>query len=164
LSFLNNVVTWSRMEHNSAPQKPGYPIPAADPITGGELYISELTGVESGVRISGRFEVPRYARLDAEHQRFLEAFLRSRGMLNGVERELGISYPTVRARLDALLDALDLKPAVEPPPVATPPSAPEEPPKPPKPAGLSDEKRRALEQLESGEISPEEAKKILGSR
>jgi hypothetical protein len=150
------------MEHNSAPPKTGYPIPAADPITGGELYISELTGVDSGVRISGRFEVPRYARLDAEHQRFLEAFLRSRGMLNGVERELGISYPTVRARLDALLDALDLKPAVEPPPVATPPSAPEEPPKPP--TGLSDEKRRALEQLESGEISPEEAKKILGSR
>ena len=159
------------MEHNSAPPKTGYPIPAADPITGGELYISELTGVESGVRISGRFEIPRYARLDAENQRFLEAFLRSRGMLNGVERELGISYPTVRARLDALLDALDLKPAVEPPPVATPPTPPAEAPapeapaaQPPKPTGLSDEKRRALEQLESGEISPEEAKRILGAR
>src|SRR5688572_25510692 len=81
-----------------------------DPVSGGELYIRELANDESGVTIRGRFEIPRVARLDPEQTRFLETFLRSRGMLNSVERELGMSYPTVRARLDALLDALGLVP------------------------------------------------------
>lgn len=124
-----------------------HPIPARDPVSGGELYISELAGEESGITIRGRFEVPRYARLDAEQQRFLETFLRCRGMLNSVERELKMSYPTVRARLDSLLESLDLIPLKE---------------EVVKKDKLADKKRRVLEQLESGEISAEEAKAKLG--
>lgn len=85
-----------------------HPLPAKDPIVGGPLIITELQGVESGVTLRGRFAVPRFARLNPEQARFLETFLRCRGMLNSVERELGISYPTARARLDAVLKALDL--------------------------------------------------------
>src|SRR5688500_13763997 len=44
--------------------------------------------------------------LPAEHLSFLETFLRCRGNMRDVERSLGVSYPTVRARLDALLDSL----------------------------------------------------------
>ena len=68
-------------------------------------------------------------------------------MLNSVERELGISYPTVRARLDSLLVSLGLSPARE------------------EPAGKdthAEQKQRILEQLERGEISAEEAKAQLG--
>ena len=83
-------------------------IPHKDPVSGGELYISELTSEETGITIRGSFEIPRYARLDPEQVEFLEIFLKSRGMLNGVERELGISYPTAKARLDTLLAALGL--------------------------------------------------------
>lgn len=122
-----------------------HPIPVCDPVSGGELYVSELACEESGITIRGRFEVPRYARLDAEQQRFLETFLRCRGMLNSVERELGISYPTARARLDALLEALELRP-------------PREEPK----EKLSEEKERLLDQLERGEITAEQAKERLG--
>lgn len=121
--------------------------PARDPVTGGELYISELANDESGITIRGKFAVPRYAQLDPEQQRFLETFLRCRGMLNSVERELGMSYPTVRARLDNLLDALGLS------------SAKEEVPKRDK---GGDKKRRILEQLERGEITADEAKAKLG--
>jgi hypothetical protein len=124
-----------------------HPIPARDPVSGGELYISELRNDESGVSIRGRFEIPKYASLDREQARFLETFLRCRGMLNSVERELNLSYPTVRARLDSLLDALDL----------TPPR--EENGKRDKGA---ERKRKVLEQLERGEITPEEAKEKLG--
>lgn len=124
-----------------------HPIPARDPVSGEPLYVSELTCDASGVRITGRFEVPAYARLDAEQRVFLETFLRCRGMLNSVERELGISYPTVRARLDGLLEALDLAPVKE------------ETPKKPKTA---DKKRKVLDQLEKGEITAEEAKAKLG--
>src|SRR5579862_903161 len=84
-----------------------------DPVTGSKLYISELTSEEGGVQIRGKFQVPIYARLDDEQSEFLEAFLRCRGMISCVERELGLSYPTVRARLDALLAALELAPAKE---------------------------------------------------
>lgn len=122
-------------------------VPAADPVTGGPLFISELTGLDSGITIRGKFEIPVYSRLDDDQQKFLETFLRCRGMLNSVERELGISYPTVRARLDALLVSLGLSPARE------------------EPTGKdahSDQKQRILEQLERGEISAEEAKAQLG--
>jgi hypothetical protein len=86
-------------------------IPAHDPVGGGELFVSELTSEDSGVTIRGRFEIPRYSKLDKDHQKFLETFLRCRGMLSRVEEELNLSYPTVRARLDGLLDALNLTPA-----------------------------------------------------
>lgn len=122
------------------------PIPHRDPVTGKDLYISELACEESGVTIRGRFAIPKYSRLDAEQAHFLETFLRCRGMLNSMERELGISYPTVRARLDALLEALGL------PPVKDDGAKREK---------LAERKKKVLEQLEKGEISAEEAKALL---
>ncbi|HTQ10499.1 MAG TPA: DUF2089 family protein [Fimbriimonadaceae bacterium] len=119
-----------------------------DPVGGGDLFVSELTSEESGITIRGRFEVPRYARLDEEQSRFLETFLRCRGMLNSVERELGISYPTVRSRLDALLAALDLAPIKEGKDES-------------KKDKSAEKKKEILEQLEKGEITAEEAKAKL---
>ncbi len=125
-------------------------LPARDPVTGGELYISEVSSEESGIAIRGRFEVPVYARLDHDQQRFLEVFLKCRGMLNSVERELNISYPTARARLDTLLESLGMKPME------------------PRDEGLrkekqAEKKRRVLEELERGDITAEEAKEKLGA-
>ncbi|HVT14498.1 MAG TPA: DUF2089 domain-containing protein [Fimbriimonadaceae bacterium] len=116
-----------------------------DPVSGGDLYVSELASDDSGITIRGRFEIPRYARLDEEQARFLETFLRCRGMLNSVERELGISYPTVRARLDALLGSLDMAPIKEEP----------------KKDKSAEKKKQILELLEKGDISAEEAKTRL---
>jgi hypothetical protein len=104
-----------------------YPVPARDPVSGGRLIITEVEGPETGVTIRGRFEMPRFAQLSPDQARYLETFLRCRGMLNSVERELGISYPTARARLDAVLKALDLHAVREdvPPLAPQPPAAPE---------------------------------------
>lgn len=124
-------------------------LPARDPVSGGELYISEVSSDETGISIRGRFEVPVYARLDHDQQRFLETFLRCRGMLNSVEKELNLSYPTVRARLDALLEALGMKPT----------EMREDAGKREKSA---EKKRLVLDELERGEISAEEAKEKLG--
>jgi hypothetical protein len=121
-------------------------IPHKDPVSGEELIISELLCEESGVVIRGRFAVPRYAKLDAEQSRFLETFLRCRGMLSSVEKELGISYPTVRSRLDSLLDALGLTPIRDD-------SAKRE--------KLAEKRQDILDQLERGEITPGEAKEKL---
>lgn len=127
-----------------------YPIPTRDPITGGPLYVSELTAPESGTTIRGSFELPMFAKLDGEQMKFLETFLRCRGMLSCVEKELGLSYPTVRARLDGVLETLGFAPAKEEGARA----------------GKGAEKRKAiLDQLEAGEITAEEAKeKLKGAR
>src|SRR5512141_2951568 len=116
-----------------------------DPVAGGDLFVSELTSEERGITVRGRFEIPRYSKLDEEQARFLETFLRCRGMLNSVERELGISYPTVRARLDALLGSLDMSPIKEEP----------------KKDKSAEKKKQILELLEKGDISAEQAKERL---
>lgn len=105
--------------------------------------VTEVSTLDGSTRIQGRFALPRFALLDDDQTRFLETFLRCRGMLNGVERELGLSYPTVRARLDALLEALDLVAEGAPPR---------------RPDRSLDSKRQILDQLEQGAITPEEAK------
>lgn len=120
-------------------------IPARDPVSGGPLVISELTAPESGVTIRGSFEIPRYARLDAEQAHFLETFLRCRGVLSTMEGELGMSYPTLRSRLDALLEALDLSPVKE---MAAK-------------KAKSTDRKKILDQLERGEITAAEAKSRL---
>jgi hypothetical protein len=56
--------------------------------------------------IEGDFSVGRFGRLSREQLALLESFLRSRGNLREMERELGISYPTVRSRVEALVRAL----------------------------------------------------------
>jgi hypothetical protein len=52
--------------------------------------------------------VSPFARLTPEQHQFLVLFLKSRGIIKEVERAMGLSYPTVRSRLDALLGALGL--------------------------------------------------------
>ncbi|HEX7474147.1 MAG TPA: DUF2089 family protein, partial [Candidatus Limnocylindrales bacterium] len=58
--------------------------------------------------LEGEFSVGRFGRLSREQMALLESFLRSRGNLREMERELGLSYPTVRSRVDALVRALGL--------------------------------------------------------
>jgi hypothetical protein len=120
-------------------------IPAHCPITGEPLYVSELTSEKSGIVIRGKFHVPRAAGLDADQQKFLEVFLRARGVISTMEKELGISYPTVRARVDSLLHALNLEPYKNEK----------------RDEHRAETKRQILQQLESGEITPQEAKQRL---
>ncbi len=78
------------------------------PVCQHELTITRLQCRSCGTALEGEFGVGRFGRLEREQLAFLESFLRSRGNLKEMERELGISYPTVRGRLEALLRSLDL--------------------------------------------------------
>ncbi len=78
------------------------------PVCEGELLISRLHCRSCGTALEGEFGVGRFGRLDREQLSLLESFLRSRGNLKEMERELGISYPTVRGRVDALIRSLGL--------------------------------------------------------
>ena len=81
---------------------------ATCPVCQGELTVTRLHCRSCGTALEGEFGVGRFGRLEREQLAFLESFLRSRGNLKELERELGISYPTVRSRLEGLLRALGL--------------------------------------------------------
>src|SRR4029077_5794578 len=81
---------------------------ATCPVCQGELTVTRLHCRSCGTALEGEFGVGRFGRLEREQLAFLESFLRSRGKLKELERELGISYPTVRSRLESLLRALGL--------------------------------------------------------
>jgi hypothetical protein len=81
---------------------------ATCPVCSGELTITRLHCRSCGTALEGEFGVGRFGRLDREQMRLLESFLRSRGNLKEMERELGISYPTVRGRVEGLVRALGL--------------------------------------------------------
>jgi hypothetical protein len=88
------------------------------PVCDAPLAVIELQCRACGTTLRGEFAPPgcAYCSLPDEQMRFLELFLRCRGNLRDVERSLGLSYPTVRARLDALLSALGYTAVPEPEP------------------------------------------------
>lgn len=84
------------------------PVPSCCPLCSHPTEVTEVSCEGCGVQIRGKFTPGRFDRLDAEQVRLLETFLRCRGVIRDMEASLGVSYPTVRGRLDGLLAALDL--------------------------------------------------------
>lgn len=130
---------------------------ATCPVCEGELAITRLHCRSCGTALEGEFGVGRFGRLSREQLALLESFLRSRGNLKDLERELGISYPTVRGRVEALVRALGLAdsdaPAAEEPMAADAPN--------PTVDDAADERRAILDRLARHEMSAEDAAEAL---
>ncbi|MFZ5815745.1 MAG: DUF2089 domain-containing protein [Bacillota bacterium] len=122
-------------------------MPSRCPVCTGELTVTRLRCRHCDTAIEGHFEVSKFSQLSKEHLEFVEIFLKSRGNIKEVERELGISYPTVRGRLDAVLEALGYR--VEPTAVEETNRAKQA------------KRKEILDQLNRGEITSEEAVKLL---
>ncbi|MBE3577052.1 MAG: DUF2089 domain-containing protein [Limnochordales bacterium] len=124
------------------------------PVCGGVLEVARLECPECGSALEGRFRPCRFCQLNQEQQQFIEVFLTCRGNIKEVERVLGISYPTVRNRLEQVIESLgypvDRRESTA---QTTSPGLP-----------LASERRREiLEALGRGEISVEEAiRKLKG--
>jgi hypothetical protein len=123
------------------------------PVCSGELTIARLHCRTCGTSLEGEFGVGRFGRLNVEQLALLESFLRARGNLKEMERELGISYPTVRGRLDALVRALGLSDGAEP--------ATDESNEPADSGDATDARRLILERLARREIAADEAAAAL---
>ena len=78
------------------------------PVCDSQLRVTRLHCSTCGTTIEGEFNVGRFGRLGHDQFQLLESFLRSRGNLRELERELGVSYPTVRNRVESLLRSLGL--------------------------------------------------------
>jgi len=83
------------------------------PVCSNELAVTRLQCRSCGTSLEGDFSVGRFGRLTRDQLTLLESFLRSRGNLREMERELGISYPTVRSRVEALVRALGFGPRAD---------------------------------------------------
>jgi hypothetical protein len=80
------------------------------PVCSSELAVTRLHCGSCGTTLEGDFSVGRFGRLSRDQLALLESFLRSRGNLREMERELGISYPTVRSRVEQLVRSLGFGP------------------------------------------------------
>jgi hypothetical protein len=125
------------------------------PVCESELHVTRLHCNTCGTTIEGEFNVGRFAHLGRDQMLLLEGFLRSRGNLRELERELGVSYPTIRGRVENLLRALGLSDG-QPLPPTEPAAAPSAAPN-----VDSATRRSVLEQLARKEISAEDAAALL---
>jgi hypothetical protein len=80
------------------------------PVCSSELAVTRLHCQSCGTTLEGDFSVGRFGRLSRDQMALLESFLRSRGNLREMERELGISYPTIRSRVEQLVRSLGFGP------------------------------------------------------
>lgn len=108
-------------------------------LTQGQPFVVERVRLAGkGVAIEGAFELPQLARLSAEDQVFVVAFVRSHGSIKEMEQVFGVSYPTIKARLTRIAGSLEF--------VETNPAPP---------------RAEVLERLKRGEITAAEAIKDL---
>jgi len=137
---------------------------ATCPVCAGELAVTRLRCGACGTTIEGEFGVGRFARLTRDQTTLLESFLRSRGNLRDMERELGISYPTVRARVEALVRALGFGPRDEADSPAAAATLSTDPPTTPAEVAVEEiqaGRRDVLERLARHELSAEAAAEAI---
>ena len=79
-------------------------LPIACPSCHGSLHVSQLSCPSCSTQVSGNYPLPVLMRLPAEEQAFILQFFLSGGSLKEIASQIGISYPTVRNRLDDLIE------------------------------------------------------------
>lgn len=123
-----------------------HPVIGTCPVCGDALNVTRLHCRSCDTTLEGRFALGAFERLSPEHLAFAEIFIKCEGKLNRMEGEMGLSYPTLRLRLNELRRALGYEVGQDEP----------------APAGISDDERRqVLDNLASGKLTSEEAVKLL---
>ena len=115
-----------------------YPAPTACPVCHDNLLVTRMMCRNCGTALEGRFSLGRLFELTPDQRHFVEVFIRCEGKISRVEEELDLSYPTVRSRLEEVIQALGYE--VDR-----------------KPEGIGERRQEILERLARQEISSEEA-------
>lgn len=121
-------------------------LPSHCPFCHGNILVTELRCLDCDTKIEGEFSITGLSALSTEQLEFVEVFLRCEGKINRVEKELGISYPTVRSRLNEVIVSMGYEPVAD--------MEAEE-------VQRETLRRRVLEDLATGAISPDEAVELL---
>ncbi|MBN1680065.1 MAG: DUF2089 domain-containing protein [Anaerolineae bacterium] len=83
-----------------------FPVPGKCPVCEEQMMITRLYCPNCDVTVEGRFSLGRLAMLSPGQLEFVEVFLKCEGKITRVEKELGMSYPTVRSRLNSIITAM----------------------------------------------------------
>ena len=118
-------------------------IPQSCPSCSSPLAVTQLTCTVCGTGVVGKFELSPFFRLKPESLKFLEVFVRNRGNVKEMERETGESYWTIRRQLDEVIAEMGFE--------QTTPSEDE----------LSQKRQEILAQLSRGEITVQEATRLI---
>lgn len=114
------------------------------PVCGGQYETTRLTCSGCNSELSGKFSGCDFCKLTDEEEFFVLTFLKCRGSIKDVEKAMGISYPTVRGKLDAVIKKLGLESSM---------SSDE----------IKQERKKVFDRLDRGEITADEAADILKS-
>ncbi len=109
------------------------------PVCSNKLAVIKLKCSKCGTVIENDFSLSKFEYLTSDQLKFVEVFLKCRGSIKDVEKELGISYPTVRAKLDEVVNALGYS----------------------TPKREDSDSKEILDMLESGEITAEQAVNMI---
>ncbi|WHY84190.1 DUF2089 domain-containing protein [Neobacillus novalis] len=116
-----------------------YPVITNCPVCSKQLKIMKLQCTHCQTTVENEFQFSKLAALSQEQLHFIEIFLKCRGNIKEVEKELGISYPTVRGKLDDIISSLGVALSKK----------------------TEVDKRKVVSMLEKGEITAEEAIHLL---
>jgi|SRR6185295_18334181 len=111
---------------------------------GARMVVERVRLADTGIVVEGSFELPPLAQLSVEDQVFVAAFVKSHGSIKEMERLFGVSYPTIKGRLNKLSGALDAEWTAEA-------------------SAVKADRSEILDRLERGEITAEQAAKELRS-
>lgn len=115
------------------------------PICNSQFKVSKLSCNHCHSSLEGSFELSKFDYLNAEQKLFAEIFIKNRGNIKEIEKELGISYPTVRKNLDSIILALGYNLTSEE-------------------ADDNGNRKEILDKLNRGEISADEAVELLNKK
>lgn len=115
------------------------------PVCNSGLEVTRLHCPHCNTGIDGQFTVCKFCQLPIDQKAFAEVFIKCRGNIKEVEKELGISYPTVRSRLETLIESLGYR--AEPVPKDDPETR--------------ERRKQILEDLNEGKITSEDAIDLL---
>ncbi len=124
-----------------------YQAPGKCPVCNHELQITKLSCTKCHTSIQGQFKSCEFCSLPKEELDFLKIFIKCRGNIKDVEREMGISYPTVKGKLNSLIEALGFH--------VTETESKEAQKE------RQEEKAKIIDSLEKGEITAKEASELL---
>lgn len=104
--MMSEIKTWLRQQSDSPRNGGPHQVVTVCPVCGDELRIVRLQCEGCGSALEGHFTLGRLQRLTREQMQFVEVFIKRRGKIKDVEEELGVSYPTVVARLNEVVQAM----------------------------------------------------------
>jgi hypothetical protein len=119
--------------------------PSSCPICHSTLSIARLHCNSCGTSLEGDFRLGGWAELSQEQLAFVETFVRCEGKLNRMEKEIGLSYPTLRNRLQEIIRLMGYEPGAAD-------------------AADDEDRRRVLEDVAAGRMSAQEAVQHLKNR